>query len=171
MARRVFFSFHFKPDNWRASQVRNIGAIDGNSPVTDNEWEQITKRGDAAIERWIDDQLVGKSCTVLLIGENTAGRKWIRYEIRRSWELGKGIVGVYVHALKDSHGVQAHKGSNPFKDFNIDRVAFDRIVRSYDPPFSTSNHVYQHISDNLAGWVDEAVAIRSQYPGARSAAW
>ena len=43
MARHTFFSFHYKPDNWSAAQVRNIGMVDGNKPVTDNEWETIKK--------------------------------------------------------------------------------------------------------------------------------
>jgi len=47
MARRVFFSFHYKPDNWRASQVRKMGDIEGDAPVSDNDWETITKGGDA----------------------------------------------------------------------------------------------------------------------------
>ncbi len=55
MARRAFFSFHYKPDNWRVSQVRNMGVIEGNRPATDNDWETITRSGDATIERWIDD--------------------------------------------------------------------------------------------------------------------
>ena len=28
MARRVFFSFHYKPDNSRAAQVRNMGMVE-----------------------------------------------------------------------------------------------------------------------------------------------
>ena len=28
--RRTFFSFRYKPDNWRASQVRNMGVVEGN---------------------------------------------------------------------------------------------------------------------------------------------
>ena len=58
-----------------------MGVGEGNKPATDNDWETITKGGDKAIQRWIDDQLDGKSCNVVLIGENTAGRKWIKYEI------------------------------------------------------------------------------------------
>jgi len=30
MARAVFYSFHYKPDNWRASKVRQMGALEGN---------------------------------------------------------------------------------------------------------------------------------------------
>jgi hypothetical protein len=36
-----FFSFHYQPDNWRAPQVRNIGVVEGNQPVRDNDWETI----------------------------------------------------------------------------------------------------------------------------------
>ena len=43
MARRAFYSFHYIPDNWRASQVRNMGVVDGNKPATDNDWETIKK--------------------------------------------------------------------------------------------------------------------------------
>ena len=91
MARRVFFSFHYEADNWRTSQVRNIGVVEGNRPVTDNKWEEIKRGGAKAIQNWIDGQLTGKSCTIVLIGAATAGRKWIKYEIEKSWNDGKGV--------------------------------------------------------------------------------
>jgi len=87
MARKSFYSFHYKPDNWRAATVRNIGAIDGNKPATDNDWESVTKGGDDAIKRWIADQIYGRSCTVVLVGANTANRKWINYEHRHRCRL------------------------------------------------------------------------------------
>ncbi len=40
MARRAFYSFHYKPDNWRAAQVRNMGVIEGNLVASDNDWEK-----------------------------------------------------------------------------------------------------------------------------------
>ena len=84
MTRRVFFSFHYKPDNWRASKVRNIGKLEGNTPASDNGWETVTKGGDGAIRKWIDDQMRGRSCVVVLVGSKTAGRKWINYEIQKA---------------------------------------------------------------------------------------
>ena len=81
MARRCFFSFHYKPDAQRASQVRQIGSIEGNRPATDNDWEKVTAGGDTAIKKWIADQMYGKSCTVVLVGAATANRKWINQEI------------------------------------------------------------------------------------------
>ena len=46
MVRKAFYSFHYIPDNWRASQVRNMGLIEGNKPASDNEWETIVDGGD-----------------------------------------------------------------------------------------------------------------------------
>ena len=45
MTRRAFYSFHYSLDNWRASQIRNMGIIEGNKPVTDNDWEKVKKKG------------------------------------------------------------------------------------------------------------------------------
>jgi len=42
--RKVFYSFHYKKDVMRAAQIRNIGLLEGNSPVSDNEWEKIKKK-------------------------------------------------------------------------------------------------------------------------------
>src|SRR5579864_8954402 len=114
MPRKAFYSFHYKPDNSRASQVRNMGAIEGNVPVSDNDWESVTKGGDAAIQKWIAEQLVGTSCTIVLVGQNTAGRKWISHEISESWNRGKGVVGIHIHNLKDLAGLQSVSGTNPF---------------------------------------------------------
>src|SRR4030042_4958685 len=100
MSRRGFYSFHYKPDNWRASQVRNMGVIEGNRPCSDNDWEAITQGGDEKIKKWIAEQVDGKSCVVVLIGGNTAGRKWIHPEIVKGWNDGKGVVGGYGHNLR-----------------------------------------------------------------------
>jgi hypothetical protein len=43
MARKVFFSFYYDGDGWRASQVRNMGALEGNAPCSDNDWELLKK--------------------------------------------------------------------------------------------------------------------------------
>lgn len=165
MARKAFYSFHYKPDNWRASQVRNMGVVEGNKPAADNDWEAVKKGGDAAIQAWIDGQLHGRSVAVVLIGAETAGRKWINYEIAKAWNDGKGVLGIYVHNLKDSAGEQTIKGANPFEEFTLNesKKRLSSIVKAYDPPYSTSTNVYKHINDNLATWIEEAIAIRAAY--------
>lgn len=41
MKRQVFFSFHYNRDSWRASQVRNMGKVDGNSTFSDNDGKRF----------------------------------------------------------------------------------------------------------------------------------
>jgi hypothetical protein len=166
MARRVFYSFHYVPDCQRAAKVRNMGIIEGNRPATDNEWETIMRGGGAAIERWIDGQLNGKSCTVVLIGSLTAGRKWINYEIGKSWNSGKGVMGIYIHGLSNLAGYTSTKGANPFDTFTMDRDRSTRlssIVRTYDPLGWDSAERYNYIRNNFAAWVEAAIAIRDNY--------
>ena len=165
MARRCFYSFHYRPDAARASQVRNIGAIEGNRPASDNDWEAVTSRGDEAIQRWIADQMTGKSCTIVLVGTSTANRKWINHEIVRSWDDRLGVVGVRIHGLRDLDGNVCAAGSNPF-DFITHGPSsrpLSSIVKCYDPPGSDSKSRYAWIADNLAAAVEEAISIRGRY--------
>lgn len=70
--RQVFYSFHFKNDSWRAGQVRNIGVVEGNMPVSSNDWEEVKRKGDDSIKRWIDTHMDYRSCVIVLIGSDTA---------------------------------------------------------------------------------------------------
>ena len=163
MARRVFFSFHFKPDNWRASQVREMGVIEGNRAVSDNDWEEITGGGDEAIKKWINGQMEGKSCAIVLIGSKTAGRKWIKYEIKKAWNDGKGVLGIYIHNLEDKDGNQSSKGKNPIDDLELDGEEVSKFAKAYEPPYSTGKYFYEHIKDNLEDWVEKAISIRDEH--------
>lgn len=180
MIRRVFYSFHYAKDSWRASQVRNMGVLEGDQPVTPNEWEEVKQKGDSNIKKWIGDNMEYKSCLVQLVGENTYSRKWCKYEIKHAWKEGKGIVCIYIHGLKDSQGNQSSKGYNPLKQFCIDttfnyiaehekpadgnEINLSQICKAYDTPYSTSTYVYDYIKQNLDSWVEEAIRIRNQYP-------
>lgn len=163
--RQVFYSFHYKPDSWRASQVRNIGVIEGNNPVSDNEWETITRGGDSAIKRWINNQMKYRSCTVVLVGSKTANRKWVNYEIVKSWDDGKGVVGIYIHGLKDKDGHIPQKGDNPFSYIGYGNTGkkLSSIVKCYDPQGSNSKERYDWISRHLFNAVEEAISIRKLY--------
>jgi len=163
MARSVFYSFHFKPDNLRASQVREMGSIEGNAPVSDNAWETITNGGEQAIEQRIDEQMSGKSCAIVLIGTNTAGRKWINHEIIKAWDGKKGVLGIHIHNLKDTEQKQVSKGGNPFDHITLgtNGQKLSTVVKSYDPPHTDSTDVYRYIKTNLADWVETAIRIRN----------
>jgi hypothetical protein len=162
MAQKVFYSFHFERDSHRVSQVRNMGVVEGQPLLSSNEWEDVKEGGDSAIEDWIDEQMKGKKCAVVLIGSKTAGRHWVEYEIKKAWEAGKGVLGVYIHGLKNLAGEQDAKGANPFKGVSAgDESDLSTVVKTYDPPYTTSTYVYDHIKDNLADWIEKAIEARA----------
>lgn len=156
--RQVFYSFHYDNDVFRVQQIRNIGALEDNKPVSTNEWESVKRGGEASIKNWIDDNLRYKSCVVVLVGKETANRKWVRYEIKKAWELGKGLVGVYIHNLKDPRTGKSLKGKNPFDQFAFgDGTKLSSVVKCYDP---NPNDPYNEIKNNLEDWIEEAIASR-----------
>lgn len=143
MARKVFFSFHFERDAWRVAQVRNSNVVSGydKNPFYDKAgWESIKKKGDAAVEKWIDEQLKGSSVTVVLIGKQTASRKWVKYEIAQSIALKKGLIGVHITGIKDSNGrTEDSLGLNP-------------LPSGYKTYLWNKNSGPQ----NLGGWIEAA---------------
>ena len=140
MARKAFFSFHYKNDVWRANQVRNSWVTkDSNEAagfVDSADFEKVEKEGEAAIKRWIDNQLVGTSVTVVLIGTDTSNRPYVKYELEKSYSKGNGMVGIYIHQLKDKDGNTSTKGSNQFgeigKDSKGNPVYFSVAYTTYD---------------------------------------
>lgn len=106
MARRVFFGFKYE-DVSRGMVVRNSWVAQGKETagfVDAADFEKIKKQGDAAIQRWIDNQLNGTSVTVVLVGEKTCNSRWVKYEIRKSIEIGNGLLGIDISKIKDLNG-------------------------------------------------------------------
>lgn len=157
MARKVFFSFHFENDVWRASQVRNSWLTKADRESAgywdSADWEEVKKKGDAAIKKWIDDQLIGTSVTVVLIGSGTSNRDYVKYELEKSWERGNGILGIYIHKLKNSRGEIASKGDNSFGDIFTSR--YDNKKYFFER-FSTYDWVDDDGYNNLGKWVEAA---------------
>lgn len=165
MARKVFYTFRYSNDSHRVQQVKNMGVVEGQPLLSANGWEDVKSGGDAAIQEWIDNNMSGKSCDVVLIGSATAGRKWVKYEIKKAWNDGRGVVGIFIHNLKDLNQQQSSIGRNPFDDFVVgsDKTALSSIVKAYNPPYSTSTNVYSYVKDHIADWVEEAIEIRKNY--------
>lgn len=103
MARRVFFSFHFANDFWRTQQVRNINSLEGQALCSPNDWEEIRRKGDASIEKWIDNQMQGKTCVVVLVGAETANRPWVIHEISKGWSDKRAVLGIRIDKLLDTN--------------------------------------------------------------------
>lgn len=159
--RNVFYSFHYQNDNWRVQQVRNIGKMEGQPLLQANGWEEIKKKGEAAIKKWISDNLVGKSCVVVLVGSETGTRRWVRHEIIEAWNSGKAVLGIRIHKLLNREGYASLAGPNPFEEISLNSGALlSSKVSLVDPKGKDSKEVYGSISDSIESWVELAIASR-----------
>lgn len=142
-----------------------MGVIEGDAPVSDNDWESVTNGGEQAIKNWIAGQMSGKSCAVVLIGTGTAGRKWINHEIVKAWDDRKGVLGIHIHNLKNADQQQSTKGGNPFDHITLgaNGPRLSTVVTAYDPPYWDSTQVYAYIKSNLSGWVEAAITTRNAH--------
>ena len=156
--RQVFYSFHYKDDNWRVSQIKNIGSVEGQTILSSNEWEEVKKKSDTAIQKWIDDSMQYRSCLIVLIGAKTANRKWIKYEIKKAYQDKKGLLGIYIHNLKDKDGNQSSKGDNPF-DIVVDGINLTTKSKTHNPSYTTSTYVYDDISEKIEQLVEDAILL------------
>lgn len=132
--RRVFFSFHYQQDVWRANQVRQSwrfrrenereaeGFFDGSL------WESSKRQGDDNLKALIREGMKNTSVTCVLAGAETYARRWVRYEIARTIVKGNGLVVARIHALADRNGYASQQGPNPLDCMGVYRVSDDRIL-------------------------------------------
>ncbi|MBI3916311.1 MAG: TIR domain-containing protein [Betaproteobacteria bacterium] len=156
MARRVFFSFHYQNDVWRAGQIRNSWVArdrEASGFWDAASWEKVKRGGDEAIKNWIEDQLDGTSVTVVLIGSETSERRYVKHEIKRSHALGKAILGIWVHRVKDMSGYVSTKGANPFDQFYIEEDGRKKYLSEIYPAY---DWVADDGYENLADWIEDA---------------
>lgn len=165
MARRVFFSFHHQKDSWRVGQVRNSWLLqkgESNTFMDAAAWESVKRKGDAAIKAWIDRELNGAGVTAVLIGQETAGRPYVRYEIEQSYKLGKGLLGIHIHGIKDTNKKTSRKGRNPLHDLmgmgehpwlGLFGVKSEQRLSDI---FQTFDWVRDEGRKNMPEWIEEA---------------
>lgn len=157
--RKVFFSFHYQNDIFRANVVRNSGVRAGSSWAAGFEdrsmWEEAHTRSDRRLARMIADALHGTSVTVVLIGAQTADRFWVEHEITKSWERGSGLLGVRIHGIRCMRtGTQSRPGPNPFvglrgRDIDGRVVQLSKVIDVHD---WVRDDGYLHFAD----WVETA---------------
>jgi len=162
MARRVFFSFHFANDFWRTQQVRNINALEGQALCSANDWEEVKRKGDAAIKKWIDDQMYGKSCVVVLVGAETANRPWVLHEISKGWNDKRAVLGIRVDKLLDSNSRPSIAGTNPFSKVTFTGTSrtLAEVAPLKTPAGTDSKAVYASICSDIEAWIEDAIRIR-----------
>ena len=117
MARRVFFSFHYEPDVHRAQVVRNSWVTKADREDAGffdaSVFESKKRTSDDALKRFLRDGLSGSSVTCALTGNQTAWRRWVRYELLRSFVDGRGLISITIHNIANLQKQVAVAGANP----------------------------------------------------------
>jgi len=118
MPRSVYFSFHYQDViDFRANVVRNSGKFrqKGAKFRDSSIWEEFEEKQIKKIKSLIDNELKGLSVTCVLIGSDTYSRRFVRYELIKSFEMKKGQVGVGINWIKGKDGTTKFwPGENPF---------------------------------------------------------
>ncbi len=117
MTRRVFFSFHYQRDVSRANVVKNswltkddredAGFFDASA------FERFQRTGDDALKQFLNDQMKTSSVVCVLMGNQTAYRRWVRYELMRGFRDGRGICGIWIYRIENLQGKEDEQGPNP----------------------------------------------------------
>lgn len=155
MRRPVFLSFCYSDDVNRVQQIRNMGMIEEQQILNPNDFEKVRIMGDIAIKRWIDEQLMYKQCVIVLVGENTANRPYVKYEIMKAKEKKIPMFGIYIHNLKDLNGRTSRQGKNPF----IEMFGYDNDYKCINPTHINFEgcRAYDTIRNNITYWIEEAI--------------
>lgn len=157
MAKSVFYSFHYDRDAWRVQQIIQMGALEGQRILNAQDWEAVKRKGDAAIKKWIADQMAYKSAVVVLIGAQTASRPWVRYEIAYAWDKRKPLVGIRIHGLENRDGCADSYGEDPFSKVTLKGGGtVGDFVPVYNPSGSNGQAIYADIKTNITTWVGNA---------------
>jgi hypothetical protein len=156
VARKVFFSFHYDRDVRRVVQVRSSWVVRAKGeapPFYDKaDFEEAKKRA-GGIEAWIEGQLKGASVTAVLFGAETYDREWVRHEIKRSYELGKGLLAIDIHNVKDPQLGTDVQGENPLDYWSVtkngQKSSFSSLYKTYD-------WVRDDGYNNISTWIEAA---------------
>jgi hypothetical protein len=119
MAPRVYFGFDYKDvKSFRANVVRNhdITKETGEAGFFHASiWEDAELHGSIAVKNLIDRSLENTTVTCILIGSTTWRRRWVRYEILKSYDTGNRLLGVHINGVKDKNQKVFGQGRNPFE--------------------------------------------------------
>jgi Thoeris protein ThsB, TIR-like domain len=134
LKRRVFFSFHYQQDIWRANQVRQSwrfrreGEREAEGFFDGSLWERSKRQGDDNLKALIREGMKNTSVTCVLAGTFTYSRRWVRYEIARSVVKGNGLLNVKIHSMPDRTGYSSGAGPNPLEQMGVYRADDGRIL-------------------------------------------
>src|SRR5699024_10000918 len=109
----------------------NMGAVSGGSAFSPQDWEAVRYKTDAAIEKWIHEQMNYTKAVIVLVGATTSKSRWVRHEIIKAWNDKRPLLGVRIHGLRDKDGYTASRGTDPFASISMTDRKSTRLNSSH----------------------------------------
>ena len=132
MAKRVYFAFDYEDvSDFRANVVRKhnfTGGVERAGYFDASIWEEAKKKDPATLKGLINTELESTSVTAVLIGTGTFLRRWVRYEIMKSFARGNRILGIHINGIKGKGQTTKGLGPNPFDYLSIKISADGKIA-------------------------------------------
>ena len=117
MARRTFFSFHYKPDVTRAQVVKKSQIVkdrEDSGFLDSSAFEEAQRKDANSLKKFLRKEMDGSSVVCVLVGAETALRRWVRFEIMQGIWDARGLLGIRIHTIADFNQMTASAGPNPF---------------------------------------------------------
>ena len=120
--RKIFVSYHHKNDQYYYDEFSKV-YHDIYGLVYDNSLDRIIESDncDYVMRRIREDYLTGTSCTIVLCGPETRGRKYVDWEIKATLDKQHGLIGVILP-------------NNPITQFGTSKP--DRLQDNVDSGFA-----------------------------------
>lgn len=120
--RKVFLSYHHDGDQYYYNEFSNK-FHDEYEAVTDNSLYRRVDSDDIdyVMRRIRENYITGTSCTIVLVGNESWGRKYIDWEIKATLDKQHGLIGVQLPTLL----------SNPSGKVNVSARLSDNIDSGY----------------------------------------
>lgn len=174
MAKRVFFSFHYKDvAELRANVVRNSWLTKPDRQAAGffdaSIWEEAKKQSDLALKRLINGGVEGTSNTCVLVGSDTYARPWVRYEIFKSLLRGNHLLAVHINSIKGKDQLTKTPGPNPFDYLGVRYAADGRTGELVEwtakewVPYTQIDGKARHALNAPAGFAGKSVQLKELY--------
>ena len=82
-------------------------------------WGNAKLAGDIGIKRVINSGLDGTSVTCVLVGSDTYSRRWVRYEIMKSFRRGNSLLALHINSIKGRDQLTKSAGPNPLRHLGV----------------------------------------------------
>jgi hypothetical protein len=155
MPRRVFFTFNYERDLWRAGIVRDSWIKPDRQAVGFWDkalWTEANRRGEEIVKKMILRELENTGVTVVLVGAETGNNPWVNLAIIESYKRKHGLFAVYINKISDTQGNVDKHGDNPFDFIYINNP--DGTVTHFSKLYLTYDYMDQNGYLDLDKWIE-----------------